>query len=315
MSKLWQRKGFRVSFYISWTLFFFMMSLVWTYPSDALVAEVEVAVNKSGALKTFAATGASLSGLGVALEGVELVTKKGDPNLPWQFKRVWVGLDGFSFDPKNPSARFKVDAYDGSIGGRYADRQLELEIDDLDLGRIMPLQKLVKVGLSGKAQGDATLKFAEKPAGMRGLSGTVGLEIKSAGIGPGEVPIPGFGSALTLPPATVGDLPIDLEINKGELELKKFKVTGGDVELAGEGTLAFVGRRGAGRMDLAFDLHPTDKLKATQEGKNLLTALDPKSPLLPSRIKRSFSKKGWLGLSVTGRTNRPRIKVRKSHVD
>ena len=315
MQQLWQRKWVRILTYSSWTTLIFLLSLVWTYPSDALVAEVEAAVNKSGALKSFEARKASLSGLGVAIDGVSLVTSKGDPNLPWKFKRVWVGLKGFSFDPKNPSLRFAVDAYKGSVSGHYSNRQLKFEVDALDLGGIMPLQKIVKVGLSGQANGEAAFKFAEKPSGMRGLTGRVELAINSAGVGPGEVPIPGFGSALTLPPAKVGDLPVDLEINKGEFELKKFKVTGGDVELAGEGTVSFVGRRSSGRMDMAFDLRPTEKLKATQEGKNLLTALDPKSPLLPSRIKRSFSKKGWLGISVTGRVNRPRIKVRKSHVD
>ncbi len=315
MKQIWQRKSVRFLTYSSWTMLIFLMSLVWTYPSDALVAEVEAVVNKSGVLKSFEATNASLSGLGVAIDGVSLVTAKGDPNLPWKFKRVWVGLKGFSFDPQNPSLRFAVDAYKGSISGEYVNRQLDLEVDALDLGGIMPLQKIVKVGLSGRANGEAAFKFAEKTSGMRGLSGRIDLAINSAGVGPGEVPIPGFGSALTMPPAKVGDLPLDLEIDKGEFELKKFKVTGGDVELAGEGSVSFVGRRSSGRMDMAFDLRPTDKLKSTQEGKNLLTALDPKSPLLPSSIKRSFSRKGWLGISITGRVNRPRIKVRKSHID
>ena len=80
---------------------------------------------------------------------------------------------------------------------------------------MMPLQKIVKVGLSGRAEGAATLKFAEKPAGMRGLSGEVGM-ILSAGVGR-RGPDSWFGSALTLPPASVGDLPLDLEINKASL--------------------------------------------------------------------------------------------------
>ena len=46
----------------------------------------------------------------------------------------------------------------------------------------MPLQKIVKVGLSGRAEEYAP-KFAEKPAGMRGLSGEVGMKILSAGVG------------------------------------------------------------------------------------------------------------------------------------
>jgi len=315
MKALWQKKPVRIAVFFSWTVLFFMLSLVWTYPSDALVAEIEAAVNKAGVLKSFEASNASLSGLGVALDGVKIVSKKGDPNLPWQFDRVWVGLKGFGFNPSKPALRFAVHAYDGEVSGLYDDGMIDLELEDLELGKIMPLQKIVKVGLSGSAEGQASLRLAKGKKGKRGLNGTVDLQNNGAGVGAGEIPIPGFGAALTLPKASVGDLPIKLDINKGEVELKKFKVTGGDVELAGEGTVSFVGRLASARFDLAFDLHATDKLKATQEGKNLLTALDPKSPLLPGRIKRSFSKAGWLGMSITGRASRPRIKVRKSHVE
>ena len=72
MQQLWQRKWVRILTYSSWTTLIFLLSLVWTYPSDALVAEVEAAVNKSGALKSFEARKASLSGLGVAIDGVSL---------------------------------------------------------------------------------------------------------------------------------------------------------------------------------------------------------------------------------------------------
>ena len=50
MQQLWQRKWVRILTFSSWTTFIFLLSLVWTYPSDALVAEVEAAVNQSGAL-------------------------------------------------------------------------------------------------------------------------------------------------------------------------------------------------------------------------------------------------------------------------
>ncbi|MDE0881202.1 MAG: type II secretion system protein GspN [Myxococcota bacterium] len=314
MAALWDKKALRIALYCSWTVLFFLFSLVWTYPSDALVAEVEAAVQKSGVLKTFEVDGASLSGLGVALTGVKVVSKAGDANLPWAIDRVWIGLNGFSFDPKKPALRFAVDAYQGSLSGLYDNGRLELSIEKLDLASIMPLQKIVKIGLSGQVEGDLDLKLDTKK-GLRSLAGSLDLQIVKTAIGPGEVPIPGFGASLTLPKATVGDLPISAKIIKGEVEIKPFKVTGGDVEFAGEGTVNFVGSLSSSRFDLAFDVHPTDKLKASQEGKNLLTALDPSSPLLPGRIKRSFSKAGWLGISITGRMSRPRIKVRKSNVN
>ena len=312
MQRLWSKKPVRLSIFVSWTVFVFLVSLVWTYPSDALVAEIEAAVSKGVKLKHFEVTSAGLSGLGVALKGVEVVTAKGDAKLPWKMDRLWVGLKGFRFDPQKPALRFAVDAYEGSVSGLYNDGELQLEVDDLNLARAMPMQKIVRVGLGGQLEGSVQAKLS--PKGLRKLNGEIDLTLVDAFVGPGEVPIPGFGSDLSFPKATVGTIPLDITIRKGELELKSFKVTGGDVELAGEGTLKFMSRLNASRFDMAFDVHATKKLNSTQEGKNLLTALDPKSPLLPSRIKRSFSKKGWLGVSLEGRLARPRIKVRKSRV-
>ena len=57
----------------------------------------EAAVHQAGVLKSFEASGVVV-GLGVALEGVELVTSK--ETRTWR-KRVWVGLKGLSFDPQN----------------------------------------------------------------------------------------------------------------------------------------------------------------------------------------------------------------------
>ena len=312
MARLWQRRAVRIAVYIQFTLVVFLLSLVATYPSDALVAEVEAAVAKSGALKSFSAREARISGLGVRLRGVALVSASGDAKLPWLIEDLWVGLKGFSFDTKAPAFRFAVSIYEGEISGSYDSGALQLAIRGIALGTAQPLQRLVKVGLSGRADGVVDVKLGKK--GIRQLSGEANLKITDTSIGPGELPIPGFGAPLSLPRASIGDLPLEMVIDKGAIELKPLKVVGGDIEIAAKGKVKFVGAVAATRLDLQFDLHATDRLKATQEGKNLLTALDPKSPLLPSRIKRSFSKKGWLGISLAGRFSRPRFQVRKSHV-
>lgn len=313
IQRFWSKTWVRVMVYSGWTTLFFLMSLIWTYPGDALVEEVSEAVRKSGALAHFDARDASISGLGVALEGVEIVTESGDANLPWRIDRVRVGLASFTTDVQSAALNFDVEAYGGSISGLVGKGALRVDLDGVELGRAMPLQKIIPTGLAGAAHGQVAMSYGEKV--MRTLQGTIDLTLRSAAIGPGDVPIPGFGSSLSLPKATVGDLPLKIGISSGELELEPFKVTGGDVELAGEGTMRLVfSRIMASSMDLEFDVRPTDKLKATQEGKNLLTALDPKSPLLPRRIKRAFSKSGWLGVSVGGRLRNPRVQVRRSNV-
>ena len=39
MQQIWQKKPVRILVYSTWTTLIFLISLVWTYPSDALVGE------------------------------------------------------------------------------------------------------------------------------------------------------------------------------------------------------------------------------------------------------------------------------------
>ena len=109
MRQFWERRWVRWSVYGWWTSLVFVLSLVWTYPSDALVAEVEAAVHQAGVLKSFEASGVVVrSGRGAGRVGGH---QQGDePTLA--ILRVWVSLKGLS-SPK-PNLRFAVDAYKGS---------------------------------------------------------------------------------------------------------------------------------------------------------------------------------------------------------
>ena len=112
----------------------------------------------------------------------------------------------------------------------------------------------------------------------------------------------------------IGDLPLGLEVNEGKAVLKSIKVTGEQLELAAKGDVTLQRSLRLSALDLSVDARPTDKLKSTQEGKNLLNVLDRKSPLLPRKVKRNMSKKGWLGMTVSGRMSRPRFRMRKSNI-
>ncbi|HBU47929.1 MAG TPA: hypothetical protein DEB46_06425, partial [Myxococcales bacterium] len=119
---------------------------------------------------------------------------------------------------------------------------------------------------------------------------------------------------LTVPEIRVGDIPLGLEVKEGKASLQPIKVTGEQLELAAKGEVTLQRSLRLSALDLSVDARPTKKLNATQEGKNLLNVLDRKSPLLPRRVKRNMSKKGWLGMSVSGRMSRPRFRMRKSNI-
>ena len=90
-----------------------------------LAAEVEAAVHQAGVLNA-EASGAPLSGLGVALEGVELVTSKETEPLGLA---GLVGLKGLS-DPK-PKPSVCGRRLQGLVTGAYAARQLEFNVEGL----------------------------------------------------------------------------------------------------------------------------------------------------------------------------------------
>lgn len=313
MAALWQKRWFRFSVYSSFTSLFFLVSLVLTYPSSALVAEIEAqAATAAPDIKNLKIGTASISGLGLRLNDVEFNYGKGE--IPWRFETLRLGLASFGFDPENPALNLSLEGYGGSLELQLNGPVIAAQAEGLDLANILPIQDMAGLGLGGVISGHIDLDVSDPKQKWRKASGDIDLLITQASIGPGKLPIPGFGQPLSVPEARIGDLPIKLEIRAGKAELKAIKATGEQLELAAKGQITLQRRLRLSSLDLAVDAHPTDKLKITQEGKNLLNVLDRKSPLLPSRVKRNMSKKGWLGMSISGRMSRPRFKMRKSNV-
>ena len=114
MSSLWQKRWVRISVYSSFFSSMFLISLVLTYPSTALVAEIESGVAKGAPdIKNLVIEHAAISGLGLRLQNVEFTYGKGE--IPWRFDDLRIGLAGFGFDPENPAFSIQAVAYGGEV--------------------------------------------------------------------------------------------------------------------------------------------------------------------------------------------------------
>jgi type II secretion system protein N len=314
IARWWQKKWFRGFSYCAWFSLVFVVSLVLTFPSAALVAAVEAQVAKAApALGDLSIDQASLrlgfSGPGVRLQGVTFSAGASE-QMPWSLDAVGVALKGFSFDPKNPAFEIGVDAYGGRADLSIDGLAVRAEVVEMDLAKLTPLHLAMGLGLGGKLSGDVDLTLGAKTVAR--TTGSINLTLSAATLGPGKMPIPGFGSELSIPTATLGDVPIKLTLAKSKADLAPLKVTGGDIELAAEGRATLRRRLKHAGLDLRLDFRPTKALGKTKEGKNLLNILDKKSPLLPRMVKRKINKKGWMGMAVTGRLSKPSFRLRTS---
>ncbi len=313
MANLWQKRWFRISTYSSFFTTMFLVSLVLTYPSAALVAEIEAGIAKGAPdIKNLMIEDAAISGLGLRLSNVEFTYGKGE--IPWRFDDLHIGLAGFGFDPESPAFSLSAVAYGGELDVQVNGAVVEGQVDALDLSAVLPLQDMLGLGIGGRLSGRLEMDVTDPKQKWRKANGAVNLTLSAASIGPGKLPIPGFGQPLTVPEIRVGDIPLGLEVKEGKASLQPIKVTGEQLELAAKGEVTLQRSLRLSALDLSVDARPTKKLNATQEGKNLLNVLDRKSPLLPRRVKRNMSKKGWLGMSVSGRMSRPRFRMRKSNI-
>jgi type II secretion system protein N len=132
----------------------------------------------------------------------------------------------------------------GRVGGADLsgdERRLVAEVEDVDLGRALPLRKASGMDLRGILAGTADVTIPE--AANKRSTGRVEATVSDAGVGGGQLPIAAMSGSLTLPAMSLGQLTAALKIADGKATFEKFETTGGDAELKTDG-LYFVSSRG-----------------------------------------------------------------------
>jgi type II secretion system protein N len=218
--------------YAGFFLVALVLSLRWTFPSSAVLERLSLeAAGRGWQLEASDASAAGV--IGLSLREVTLKDKAGltvpidriDLTFP-----LWPLLTGHR--------RVAVDAwlYDGRVTGAFdlatGPREYRAEVKGVDLARALPLRLALGVDLAGVVSGSGQVAL---PADEKGKAeGRVSLSVKDAGFTGGKVDVPGAG-ALTLPPATFGELVVELVLKDGKGTFEKLAASGGDVELTGEG--------------------------------------------------------------------------------
>jgi len=226
--------------YVAFAVVAFVLSLRWTFPAEAVKQRLMMEAGKRGwqiELERVSAGGVlGIRGRDVKIEtGSGLAIPLDDVTASLRLLPLLVGRRSIAFD---------ANLYDGHVRGT-ADlsgdpRRLVLDVRGVDLGQALPLRKAAGVDLLGVVTGTADLALSaadQKP------SGRVDLSVKGAGIAGGEIPIPGMGSGLPLPRASLGDVVAALKVGDGRATFEKLEATGGDAELRTEGVYFLVQQR------------------------------------------------------------------------
>lgn len=131
---------------------------------------------------------------------------------------------------------FGADAFGGELSGYTSTpgegRELEVELEDLDLGQAPLFADIVGLPLSGKLTGTIDLLMPEQK--LSKADGTINLKVTDLSVGDGKAKI---RDTIALPRLEAGELTLEAEAKAGQLKITNFAANGPDLKLDSEGTL------------------------------------------------------------------------------
>jgi len=131
---------------------------------------------------------------------------------------------------------FGASAFGGELSGSTSvsdeGRQLEVELEDLDLGQAPMIGDIVGLPLSGKLSGTIDLLMPEEK--LSKADGKISLKVAGLAAGDGKAKI---RDTIALPRLDAGDLTLDADVKTGTLKVSQLAANGPDLKLDSEGTL------------------------------------------------------------------------------
>jgi type II secretion system protein N len=259
--------------YPSWFGACFVFSLYLTFPIDVIESQVvdaaENALGKGKQGRYGVDPKVEIGEMslwrfsGVKLERVSVQLASNDPDpgptLDVDEMGVRIGVLGLLFN--EPSIKFFAELWQGDLSGSVAMRgdkkaedeflghtfalfdgkaqdvsEIDLEINDVDLSRSLPVAQKLGVPVTGKVGGVVHVEMGEKP--QTDAAGEIDLAIKGVTAGPGERDIPLMGK-LTVPLIEMGDLEAKAKIEKGKGKFDKLGLDGKDFQADVDGDISF----------------------------------------------------------------------------
>lgn len=278
-------------------VFSFIVFLYWSFPYDILKDRVtgslggnyDITVEE---LSPYWFTGIDVSGVSVRSPG------GGENAEIINIKRLKGRASLFSLIFGSPRISFDVEVGKGEISGvaRQSEDEydIDVEFDDVDLKYFNLVAAKTGLKMSSRINGNVDLKI-DRRRPIRS-EGRILLELGDLKIAAAEVKLGEM--AMPLPDITLSQRKgsnIDLEMGKGTVNVKSFKLKGGDFELDISGKIFLSNNVDNYRFNLTGSFKATDKLG---EALPFLFIVD--------KQKRED---GSFPLSITGRLARPSIKI------
>jgi type II secretion system protein N len=211
----------------------FLLALRQTFPVEAVRDRLVLEAAAQGwHAKVVEVAPAGL--LGIRLGGLALESRDGTRLALDDLRatlRIWpllLGRRGVDFDARLLGGRVR-----GLVEQGGSARRLVAEVRDLDLVKATALRRAIGLDLAGTLAGDldVTLDLRE-PARS---SGSLQLRVERAGVLGGQLQLPSFGGALTVPRADLGALLAQAAVRDGKASFEKLEARSADLELVGEG--------------------------------------------------------------------------------
>lgn len=226
---------------VKWTgypLFFVLCFLFFaykTFPYERLADRIVQEARAQGyEIEIIDLTHSGLTGL--TFEGLRLIVpaeEEGSPPLDLVLDELTVSTSLFSLISDTKSFSFDAELAGGDAEGDVtlgeADMEVDVEIEDVDLGALPGLRRFIKIPLAGVLNAEVVLAM---PSEVAESTGNVELTIEGLIVGDGKskLEIPGWGG-LTLDPADAGNLELVAQIEEGIAQIERATAHGKDLEL------------------------------------------------------------------------------------
>jgi type II secretion system protein N len=216
--------------YAAFALVSFLLALRWTFPAEAVKQRLILEAAALGWRVDAASVGPS----GLLGVRAEAVTADDGSGMKIPIDRLEASIRLAPLLVGRRSVAFAAHLYDGDVSGTTdiagADRRLSMQVDGVDLARVLPLRRAAGVDVAGKVVGTAELTMPD--VGLAKTVGRIDLAVKGASVGPGQLPLPGMTTGFALPRLGLGDVVAGVKIDQGKATFEKLEAKGGDAELS-----------------------------------------------------------------------------------
>lgn len=310
------KRALVIAGYVAFYFFSLLVFFYWTFPYDRLKARLvgDFNARQTGpdAMRLELDEISSYWFSGIEAEGVRLTTPGdtepgGKPKKPkvTTIESAHARVSLLSLLIGRRSVSFGADAFGGSLDGNVVDsdaeREVELEFDELDLGQTPLLAGLLGLPVTGALSGTVELMAPE--ARLSKAEGKLSLEVEGVSVGDGKAKI---RDIIALPKLDAGTLTVEAEVKGGTVKVTRLAASGPDLELAADGTIRLRDQPEQSVLALTAEFKFTERYTNKDD---LTRALFGPSGAFDLDRKNRAAKRpdGFYGWRVTGTLGKPQF--------